>query len=392
MLTKYIGLISQTRKVPMAQVLQIAAAIQKQLTRDFQPLWNIPATIQAFQSLEDMPTDYWPILIMDDINFPGAAGIHLDRNGQPYSLVQAEGVISLTVSHEALEMIADPFGDRFVAGESLKAGQGRVNYLVEVCDPSEDESFAYQVNGIVVSDFYTPHYMDPLAAPGVRYSFSGAISGPREVLKGGYLSWMLPETGEWWQANQFGETLEINPVGKLEKNGRSWREVIDSMTQPRSVQGREGSKNAGALQITGNALFAAASSAHAAAKQGKAGQLKSDIAGILKSVNPGYLKNLENARFLEGPQAAVTGYNPLQVIRFALDIAGRFSLPETTPNIRAFSLSTNLQYDDTTFFSLFVELTNYIGDIDSSKTLDEEALNGCSTVGDIVDLVETTLA
>ena len=45
------------------------------------------------------------------------------------------------------------------------------------------------MNGVLVSDFYTPHYFDPMKAPGVRYSFTGKITGPRVVLRGGYLSW-----------------------------------------------------------------------------------------------------------------------------------------------------------------------------------------------------------
>jgi hypothetical protein len=76
----------------------------------------------------------------------------------------------------------------------------RVDFLVEVCDPCEDAAFAYQVNGITVSDFYMPHFFDPLPAPNVRYSFSGAIAAPRTVLRGGYLTWHDPmdemENGE----------------------------------------------------------------------------------------------------------------------------------------------------------------------------------------------------
>ena len=68
----------------------------------------------------------------------------------------------------------------------------RVNYLVEVCDPSEAAEHAYSCNGILVSDFYTPNYFDPVKAGGVRYSFTGAITEPLQVLLGGYLSWQDP--------------------------------------------------------------------------------------------------------------------------------------------------------------------------------------------------------
>ena len=53
--------------------------------------------------------------------------------------------------------------------------QGRVEYLVDVCDPCESVSFAYSINGVTVSDFYTPHFM----ASGVRYSFRGEMDAHR---------------------------------------------------------------------------------------------------------------------------------------------------------------------------------------------------------------------
>jgi len=63
-----------------------------------------------------------------------------------------------------------------------------VQFLVEACDPSEATEFAYTANGILVSDFYSVRFFDPVAARGVRYSFTGAIRRPREVIRGGYLS------------------------------------------------------------------------------------------------------------------------------------------------------------------------------------------------------------
>ena len=34
----------------------------------------------------------------------------------------------------------------------------------------------------------------------VRYSLTGAITKPREVLRGGYLSWHGPVSDHWWQS------------------------------------------------------------------------------------------------------------------------------------------------------------------------------------------------
>lgn len=197
--------------VPAAELDRVAAALAKQVLRDFGPIWQISATIDAFANLDDVPVDYWPIILQKNVQ--GAAGYHEDENGQPFALIEFDREWSLTASHECLEMLADPFGRRLRAGkvpeQAIATGvkPGRVTFLVEVCDPSEDIQFAYQVNGVTVSDFYTPVYFDPVVAPGVRYSFTGAIDGPRKVLEGGYISWREPVSGHWFQLRMFPDSL-----------------------------------------------------------------------------------------------------------------------------------------------------------------------------------------
>jgi hypothetical protein len=165
-----------------------------------------------------------------------ALGIHLDKDGQPFALVEFTDSWQLTASHETLEMLADPFGNRLMAGDSPKQDQGRVEFLVEVCDPSEAAEFAYTVNGITLSDFYTPHYFDPVAASGVRYSFTGAITEPRQVLRGGYLSWHDPVSDDWWQEVFFGAAPEFRNLGKMARDGQSLRSQIDRKTNRLSRQ------------------------------------------------------------------------------------------------------------------------------------------------------------
>ena len=231
-LVKHLALISESQQVSIGEVMKVSASLQKQSLRDLAPIWEISGTIDAFDDLDDIPLDYWPMIIRDDIGF-AAAGIHLDRNGQPFALISSSddiNVWSLTASHEALEMLVDPFGDRLVAGNSINPDQGRVNYLVEVCDPPEDASFAYTVNGVLVSDFYTPRFFDPLAAAGVRYSFTGALDGPRRILRGGYVSWVDLETNIWWQQTWFqGSKPKFRELGLLDAS-KSIRSQIDRIT------------------------------------------------------------------------------------------------------------------------------------------------------------------
>jgi hypothetical protein len=226
-----LALVADTNQVSCSQLCRVAAALQKQATRDFQPIWEITATVDAFDRLEDVPIGYLPMIVRDDIGFEGAAGIHLDDNGQPFALIQFSDSWSLTASHEMLEMLVDPMGNRLVAGQSPHPDQGRVEFLVEVADPSEAAEFGYTVNGLLLSDFFTPQFYDPVAAAGVRYSFGGHIPEPRQILRGGYISWHEPVSDHWWQQIWFG-TVEprFRDLGRLTARNGSLRSAIDART------------------------------------------------------------------------------------------------------------------------------------------------------------------
>jgi hypothetical protein len=233
-LIRQVALVSVTDLVPAATVMQISAALQKQATRDLAPIWEVSATVDAFQTLGQVPVGTWPIIIGGKVP-PGAGGFHTDDNGQPLALVRASSDINVlcqTCSHELLEMLVDPFGSRFVAGDSPMPDQGRVNFLVEVCDPSEADQFGYTVNNLLVSDFYTSHYFDPVQSAGVRYSFTGAITEPRQVLQGGYLSWQDPISKRFFQERRI-DTVEpeFRDLGLLTGGGSlAPREFIDRAT------------------------------------------------------------------------------------------------------------------------------------------------------------------
>ena len=264
MLTRHLALVAETKSITAADLNKVAAALQKQVTRDFGPIWEIQATISAFSKLEDVPSDYWPILIEDHIKTKGGSGVHEDKNGQPFALVQFSSEWSLTSSHETLEMLADPFGNRLVAGKSPKPGQGRVNFLVEVCDPSEAKPFAYTVNGITVADFYTPHFFDPVTSAAVRYSYTGAVKKPRTIRKGGYLSWGVPETNEWFQQIWFNTPRPtFRSLGVLgAKRTGSLRAMIDRLT-PTPLENELVAEKA-AAPVVASAIYEEADSAAAA--------------------------------------------------------------------------------------------------------------------------------
>jgi hypothetical protein len=155
----------------------VTAAIQKQITRDVSPIWAIEATVDAFERLDQVPIGYWSVIIRGDIASDQDGLHHHDVTRQPFALVRWSLNWSLTVSHECIEMLIDPWGSRVIAGNSVKRDQGRVEYLVEVCYPCESATFGYSVNSILVSDFLTPQYFDPLPSDGVRFAECGRKPG-----------------------------------------------------------------------------------------------------------------------------------------------------------------------------------------------------------------------
>ena len=238
-LVQHVALVSESKRCKMSDLLRVSAALQKQASRDLAPIWEVSATVDAFEKLEDVPDGYWPMIIRDNIGSK-SAGIHIDTDGAPFALIAAAESVdkwSLTASHEMCEMVVDPSGDRQMTSDSPKPGQGRVSFLVEVCDPSEAADFAYSANGILVSDFYTPNYFDPVKASGVRYSYTGAITAPRQVLRGGYLSWKDSVDGHWWQQTWFdGGEPTFRDIGVRTVKSGSVRAFIDRLTADRTAE------------------------------------------------------------------------------------------------------------------------------------------------------------
>jgi hypothetical protein len=250
-LTDYVAVVSLTSAVGPRDLMAGAAAIQKQVTRDFSPHWGIAATVSAFDDLDSVPSDYYPVVLFGDADelvgrlefalgperasqlideFDGEllSGIHLNAfTRQPFALVAATDTWTVTVSHEVLELIADPYGNHLIAAAHPTDPELRVNYLVEVCDPCL--STWYPVNGLPVSDFYTPRYFDPVRTDGTLYSFTGEIEYPLQVLDGGYVTFVDPGDSGLYQL-QFGarEPLLLAGVADLAASSLPLRTLVDN--------------------------------------------------------------------------------------------------------------------------------------------------------------------
>src|SRR4051812_37292130 len=138
-LINYVALVSFTREISLGNLMQVAAAVQKQVTRDFAPVWGVHGTVDAFAELKDVPSDYHPVVVFGDPdellgrlefeigNVRAARLVEEFRGGrlggiplnaftrQPFALVAFADGWSVAVSHEILEILADPSGNRLVA-------------------------------------------------------------------------------------------------------------------------------------------------------------------------------------------------------------------------------------------------------------------------------------
>ncbi len=234
-----VGLVDTTGSLDPELVQSVAAALNLQVTRDLPQFWPVSATVIYLPNHKKIPVGVWPVQLVKTLP-PGEGGFHLDKHKQPYSKVIAspKGTDwTIAASHEVLEMLVDPWGNRVqssvaieIKGKKIVDGTGQFGYLVEACDPCEDDKYAYTIDGVLVSDFITPHFYDLLTTPGTRYSFTGALKYPRQILPGGYISWVNHEADEWQQLVYLDATPKIVNLGKASKD-QSLREWIDGKMQ-----------------------------------------------------------------------------------------------------------------------------------------------------------------
>jgi len=233
-----VGLVDTTGKINPDLVQAAAAALNVQVTRDLTQFWNVQATVQYLPSTAKVPSGVWPVQLVASLP-PGEGGFHLDKHNQPYAQVIAtpnDDTWTIDASHETIEMLIDPSGNKMqssvaieIVGNKVQDGTGQFNYLVEACDPCEANGYGYTIQGVLVSDFITQRYYDPIVTPGTRYSFTGALTAPRQMLPGGYISFVNEEADEWqqilWVDPNSPPTLKV--LGSA--SGKSLRGWIDGV-------------------------------------------------------------------------------------------------------------------------------------------------------------------
>jgi hypothetical protein len=211
----------------------IVKGIACQITRDFAPVWGINAQLYLAPAGQKTPTPgYWTIGFFDNSDQAGALGYHdLTAEGFPLGKVfvattlSAGELVSVTASHECLEMLADP-DINLVAEFDDAQGNPAKFYAYEVCDACEDDSFGYDIavgKGTVhVSDFVTPEYFEQFHSQGsTLFDMLGHINEPFQILSGGYMGVLdLANLGQGWQQ----VTADKGPLSSSRANIGSRRE------------------------------------------------------------------------------------------------------------------------------------------------------------------------
>lgn len=169
---------------------KIAAALEVQLMRDYAGFsQSAGATVAVAPTLADVPKGGSAIVIADQPAEADELGDHeTDDEGRPVgrifwapirdnggTLMTGPLCLSATISHEALEMLGDPYINGWFDGPDAE-------YAAELCDPVESD--AYDIDGVSVSNFVGPRYFSDGAGP---YDFLGKLSAPWTMTSGGYL-------------------------------------------------------------------------------------------------------------------------------------------------------------------------------------------------------------
>jgi len=188
------------------QVSAVVPALQTQVSEHFAPAWGTDATLSFVAQGAQPPAGSWWLSILDDSDRAGNAGYHDKTNeGLPLGKVFARtdrdfGLHwTVTASHELLEMLADP--DITLSVFVHPGPNSGMLYAHEICDPCEDDSDGYQINGVLVSDFVYPAYFQSWHAPGsAQFDHLKKLNAPvPHLLSGGYLSAYNVMSGSGWQ-------------------------------------------------------------------------------------------------------------------------------------------------------------------------------------------------
>jgi hypothetical protein len=191
----------------------LIAAMQAYVSQHIVPIWGTPARLIK---TTDFVKDAWAMVFLDNADQPGALAYHdLTPGGLPLSKVfvkttlKAGELVSVSASHELVEMLIDPAINMMTTGPDAKT-----MYAYESADPVEALSF--NVKDIAMSDFVYPAYFEVFRKTGsAKFDHLNKIKKPFQILSGGYQ--IIFKSGKWTQI--FGSTSKKKSFAREDRRG-----------------------------------------------------------------------------------------------------------------------------------------------------------------------------
>jgi hypothetical protein len=223
-----ISIANISQKVTVAEFSATVHAVARQVHEDFAPLWGMDADVRGIAMKRNTKPN--PELTLSDVilyvgeldddpqKVADAVGYHdLNTKGIPYGFVFTDIAAkqgdpwSTTLSHEVLELLADPDVNLLVVAPNPKNPKGVALRAYEVCDPVQADS--YDIDGVAVSNFVTPLYFANLPSPTTtRTNYLNNGLDRFGVRPGGYFSYFDLSTRKW--NDVFGQGAEARTKAK----------------------------------------------------------------------------------------------------------------------------------------------------------------------------------
>lgn len=209
----------------------IAKAINAQIARHACPAWQ--GQLWHCIASNEPAIGTYPLFLFDTPDVANALGYHDETpDGQLYGRIFRDPIfdnggtwtdgplsVSVTFSHEALEVFGDPFCNQWAAD-----GKGRL-IARELCDPCEHDAYEIYVHQkkVFVSNFVFPEWFDWHAPQGARFDQMKTLSAPFSMSAGGYLIYETDANDAQQQFNANDTIPQWKTDLKKASGGRSLR-------------------------------------------------------------------------------------------------------------------------------------------------------------------------
>lgn len=237
-----ISTINRSTRLTDEEVLPVIRAINRQIQEDFCPYWSLSASLRLEGRIgkkidRNTPADMrgdGVLYLADEADIQGALGYHeANFRGIPYGFVFLDVCQNLgeewsvTLSHEALEMIGDAQGNLLVQGPHPEDAKKEVFHWFEMCDAVQSQT--YYIDGVGVSNFVLPAYFTLSEEEGGRNDFlakktDGKGLSSFGICAGSYIGFYNPASGKHetcWGADDAQAKERSKAKGKA-RSGRGF--------------------------------------------------------------------------------------------------------------------------------------------------------------------------